>query len=275
MDPVTGMMIAQGATQLGGMLMGGYNDRRQLRQQEKLQDLQIKGNQQMLEQLAEKERMMLRESAADQVYGLEKAGLSKSMMMGKGGAGGVTGGAAAAPSGGNADGGAARMMAQTELARAVAEIENIKADTKQKEATTQGTEFENLVNESKTVEEIVKKWGREADMTAMNSEKMMFEFNAWKDATLKSDGQGGHFHDKDSKLTKQLREQYEQTEIALKNAKTNNDIQEFEKTIKSFEAGLTAQGISPNSPWYAKLLMELVKSAGLDPMGWIRKLGGK
>lgn len=129
MDPVTGMMIAQGAGQLGGMLMGGYNESRQLKQQQKLQDMQVKGNKQMLEQLAEKERMMLRESAMDQVYGLEKAGLSKSMMMGKGGAGGVTGGSAAAPSGGNADGGAARMMAQTELARTVAEIENIRAQT--------------------------------------------------------------------------------------------------------------------------------------------------
>lgn len=129
MDPVTGMMIAQGASQIGGMLMGGYNESRQLKQQQKLQDMQVKGNKQMLDQLAEKERMMLRESAIDQVYGLEKAGLSKSMMMGKGGAGGVTGGGAGAPSGASADGGAARMMAQTDMARTIAEIENIKAQT--------------------------------------------------------------------------------------------------------------------------------------------------
>lgn len=271
MDPFTGMMIAQGAGQLGGMLMGGYNDRRQLRQQKELQKLQIAGAKEMgqFNQMQQLE-MFNKTGYGAQLQQMKDAGLSVGLMAGKGGAGGQTGAVAPMPTGGNADGGSARLMAQTNFARQLAEIENIKADTQQKQATTTGTEFENLVNSSKTVEAIVKNWQREADMTEINSEKMNFEFNAWKDATLTKDGEGGHLHDKNSKLTKQLKEQYEATEIALQNAKNNNNIQEFEKVIKGFEASMAKDGIHPNSPWYVKLLMEVLKSSGLNPMNWLR-----
>ena len=67
-------------------------------------------------------------------------------MMAQGGGGGQTASAGGGNvSGGQADGGAARMMAGMQLARSIAEIENIKADTKQKESTTKGTDFDNEI----------------------------------------------------------------------------------------------------------------------------------
>ena len=89
---------------------------------------------------------------------MEKAGLSPSLLMAQGGGGGQTASAGGGNvSGGQADGGAARMMAGMQLARSIAEIENIKADTKQKESTTEGTDFQNDINKGIGTEEFINK----------------------------------------------------------------------------------------------------------------------
>lgn len=157
--------------QILGLATAGINDRRQIRQQQKLQDMQIRGQQQMLDYSKAKDLEMWRETSYPaQVEMLKKAGLNPGLMYGMGGGGGTTTGGsgpgvsgAQAPSGGGeimgmmSAGMQAQMMAaQTDLmkanadkARADAEnargvireqgeatIDQLKANTKNTEAQT-------------------------------------------------------------------------------------------------------------------------------------------
>ena len=61
----------------------------------------------------------------------------------------------------------------------------------------------------------------------------------------------------------------------LKQLKTKGDILEFEKAIDEFGANLAKNGISPDSPWYAKVITDMLEKVGLG--GLIRQVltGGK
>lgn len=133
-----GMKAAGDAVDVGlGMLLEGHNDRRQLRQQEKLQNLQITGNKEMgrfNQELAYD--MWLKTGAVGQMEQLRKAGLNPGLMYGMGGAGGATtsgGGGGGSVSGGNAPGGGQEimglMMQKAQLENMKAQKENIEADT--------------------------------------------------------------------------------------------------------------------------------------------------
>jgi len=121
----------QTATNTGlGLLLQGHNDRRQLKQQEKLNELQLKANKQQMDY----EQMLALElwdktNYAAQVGQLKKAGLGVGLMYGKGGgAGGTTSGAGsggtqaqAAPAGGGEILGLQLMQAQKNLIEAQTE----------------------------------------------------------------------------------------------------------------------------------------------------------
>lgn len=75
-----------------GLLMEGHNDRRQLQQQGKLQDLQMQGQRQMMDYGYQKQMQMWNDTNyAAQVGQLNKAGLNPGLLYAKGGPGGVTG----------------------------------------------------------------------------------------------------------------------------------------------------------------------------------------
>ena len=120
---LTGGLMSRAGNWLGNKLFGNSENEAMRKQQEMLQKLQLEGNKVMLNQLADKERMMIRNSMADQVAGLENAGLSKSLMYGGSGAGGTTGGSAGAPSTAVAENPTDKLMAsaQLELMKAQAE----------------------------------------------------------------------------------------------------------------------------------------------------------
>lgn len=129
-----------------GLALGGYNDRRQINQQQKLQDQQIKGQKQMTDYNMSKQMEMWKATSyGGQMEQMNKAGVNPSLMYGMGGGGGQSTGQAngnvsggSAPQGGreiqDITGMAMQMKAQLELLQA--QKENINADTDNKKAET-------------------------------------------------------------------------------------------------------------------------------------------
>lgn len=118
-----------------GMIFGKSQDKRQINQQRKLQDLQIEGEEKMLGIQAAKEYDMWKKTGpVGQVDQYEQAGLNPALMYGMGGGGGQSmGGGAPQPTGGQAPQGgrevqdAIGMALQLQMLRA--QKENIEANT--------------------------------------------------------------------------------------------------------------------------------------------------
>lgn len=139
-----------------GLALENHNDKRQLKQQGKLQALQIAGQQQMVDYNYQKEMEMWHNTNyGAQMAELAKAGLNPALMYKQGGPGGTTGTATGNVSGASAPAGGMEiqnmmmqqaqielMKAQTKKTTAEAEtvapqaaavLENLKADTANKE----------------------------------------------------------------------------------------------------------------------------------------------
>lgn len=125
-----------------GLALGGINDRRQIRQQQKLQDMQIAGQKEMGNfNYAQQMNLWNETNYKAQVEQLKKAGLNPGLLYGMGGAGGATTAAqsgnvagASAPTGGGEAMGIIGMtqltMAQRDLLKA--QKRNVDADTQNK-----------------------------------------------------------------------------------------------------------------------------------------------
>lgn len=128
-----------------GIILGGINDRRQLRQQEKLQGMQIRGQKEMTDyQMMKQLEMWDKTNFSAQVAQLHKAGLNPALLYGKSGPGGATAAVspgsitgAHAPTGGGEAIGMGLSMANMGLLKA--QKENIEADTANKKAQTTKT----------------------------------------------------------------------------------------------------------------------------------------
>lgn len=138
---------AQGAVgAILGLGLGNINDKRQLKQQKRLQDMQIQGQNQLASaDMARQLQMWKDTNFSAQMAEIEKAGLSPGLIYGMGGAGGATTGQSAhsvgsgdAPKGGGEAMGMALMTGQMGLLRA--QKENIEADTANKRAGATFTE---------------------------------------------------------------------------------------------------------------------------------------
>ena len=123
-----------------GLIAGGVQARRQMKNQRKLMAEQLAFDKLKMEEQRKIQMQMWRDTNyAAQVEELKKAGLSIGLMYGKGGAGGTTTGAGAtgvsapsAPTGMGLQGGSqlAAQVANIELTKA--QTENVKADTERK-----------------------------------------------------------------------------------------------------------------------------------------------
>ena len=145
-----GMQAAGNAVDAGfGMILGNYNDRRQLRQQQALTAQQMAAQKEMLDYAKEKDfEMWQRTNYKAQMAEMEKAGLNPGLIYGmKGGGGVTTGGGAPSVQGGTAPQGGGEIQAlmgmgmqRTKLMMEAnlnkAQVENIKADTANKNADT-------------------------------------------------------------------------------------------------------------------------------------------
>lgn len=129
-----------------GLALGGINDARQVRQQKKMQDMQIQGQKEMTDYNTQKAYgMWLNTGVKGQMDQIKKAGLNPALMYsGGGGGGGSTAISTGNVSAGNAPTGGRetqdmisigmQMKAQNELLQA--QKENIEADTVNKKAET-------------------------------------------------------------------------------------------------------------------------------------------
>lgn len=132
-----------------GLALEHHNDKRQINQQTKLQNLQIAGNKQMVDYNYAKELQMWKDTNySAQMDELKKAGLNPGLLYGMSGGGGTTVGQATgsvsgaeAPKGGNEIAtqqamGIQNAQSAMQLSLLQAQKENIEADTRNKEADT-------------------------------------------------------------------------------------------------------------------------------------------
>lgn len=129
-----------------GLLLEKHNDKRQIKQQQKLTDQQTKAQ----KEIGDYNQKLAMQTWEDTNYDaqrkqMEKAGLNVGLMYGSAGSGGTTaGGTAGGVTGGTANGNSNETLQASQLGLALerqkAEIQNIEADTKVKEATTPNVE---------------------------------------------------------------------------------------------------------------------------------------
>lgn len=156
-----------------GLGLQSINDRRQIRQQEKLQNLQIQGQKQMMDYGYNKQLQMWQATSYPaQMEMMKKAGLNPGLMYGMGGGGGqTTGNAVGSVSGGNAPTGGVEIgmgmqlalqmkMMQSQIDKTEAEAENIKADTANKPK-----EGENLEASTNSIIQGIKNQKQQAMLT--------------------------------------------------------------------------------------------------------------
>lgn len=175
-----------------GLLLEGHNDRRQLRQQEKLNKLQVQSQKEMGEfNMAQQKEMWDYTNYENQKKHLEEAGLNPALMYGMSGGGGATANVApgqvaaeGAPKGGHeAIEGMGLMLqqhAQLELLNAQkrnidADTENKKADTENKGADTKlkGSQITKIAEETKNLK--VQRAGMEIANEIANIERTIRE----------------------------------------------------------------------------------------------------
>ena len=135
---------SQAVSGILGMIMGGINDRRQIKQQQKLTDMQLAADKSMTDYSHARQLDMWRATSYPaQLEMLKKAGLNAGLIYGMGGAGGQTTGAGsahvaapAAPSGGGEIMGMMQLRAQeAQIKLLEAQARNLDADTSNKPLT--------------------------------------------------------------------------------------------------------------------------------------------
>jgi hypothetical protein len=231
-------------------------ERRANRQNERMQDRQQK-NQMALNQQGHDLSMDLwnKTNVGAQMEHMKEAGLNPALMYGQGGGSGTT----ANSSGGSASGGGT-IQPQSMLdinamdgMLKMAQIELMKAQGKKADAEADdigeakhGKYLDNLIKQ-------VEAWG----------------FQEGEDTTEGHSGTRGAGVAKDSPLYKKMQADSRKAEEELELAKKQNDIAEAEKTIKEFEASMAEEGISSGSPYYVKLLTDLMKKAGI--IDWLKE----
>lgn len=285
------MSLMGGLAMAGGLLMQGANRNAQYNQQKKLQELQIKG-QKELGHFNQKQAMDMWEKTnySAQVEQMEKAGLSKALMYGGGGAGGATaqGGQAGAVTGGQADGEASRMMAQAQTAQTVANLELTKAQAEKTKAEADNISGEvktglGLDNKNKQFDLDVKnavgyqgtadaiKWANEK--IQIDSQKANADWEAYKAGAFN----GKSFDDKNSPVAKAINAGFNESVEQLKQTRLENNAKGAENIVKEFEARMAENGIHPNSPWYVKLIGDLLERAGITDVmkAGAKRMGGK
>lgn len=252
----------------------GAQDRRAYNQQKKLQELQVKGAKELSEfQKGQDLEMWKNTSYPAQMEMMKQAGLNPSLMYGQGGGGGTTTGSGGGgmPSGGSATDGANSASARMGMGMQIAQMAMMKAQTEKTQA-----EADNLRgNTGKTGEETkLLAWenavktamgenGKNLEATAREKEAELRDLSATTDYAKLQAYMAGAIGEKEntdpnSPLAKAIRAGLDQTTQTLENSKKTGDVLEAQKAIEGFKANLAKQGISPDSPWYVKILTTLL-----------------
>lgn len=143
-----------------GLMMEGHEDRRQIRQQQKLQDMQIAGSKEMTDYNYQKQLNMWHDTNyGAQMKELKNAGLNAGLIYGMSGGGATTtgSGSGANVSGGTAVGHTGEILGIQQLGMQnkllEAQIENIEADTQNKIATNPNIQADTGVK-TETIEQL-------------------------------------------------------------------------------------------------------------------------
>lgn len=285
----TGKDTAENAIQGGlGLILGGINDRRQVRQQERLQALQIKGQKEMSDYNFAKQLQMWHDTGVGaQVKQYKDAGMNPGLMYGMGGGGGQTAGSgggsvqgASAPGGGREAVDIMGLGLQRELLQAQKEVMLTQAEKNKAEAAkTAGVDTKNVTadTENKILQSVLLQYGgKEAkDMyEKVTSPNRGIQAKTYEDELKARQGTAGTIYEMwvEGKLKDKSLAEVEK--IMLENAKTReetrkiySDIELLEKHIKGaelnnmiteLEAKLQTQtGIDRNSPTWYKILGRL------------------
>lgn len=273
------------------LLFGGMQDKRQLEHQKKLWDEEMKRNKDMAKYNSDLSfENWLRTNYPAQVDQMKKAGLSISgMYEGGGNAGMAFGGTGSGPSGASAGDPNAGMAIGANMAMLEAQKKNIEAQTKKTEVETQNMSDGGVTNEAtKWATDLSKKLMTDEHISAIHqsaaqdtakkeveNERLGAEWEAFKEANFSKtkDGEGWIWNDPNSPIVKAYKAGADKTLIELQKAKTENNIAKAEETIKNFEANLTKQGIAAGSPWYVKMVGDLLKKVGINLTGDTAEVG--
>ena len=139
-----------------GLLLEGHNDRRQLRQQQELQNMQMKGQKEMTDyNLAKQMELWNATNYKAQMAQMAKAGLNPALMYGTGGPGGTTQAAQGqGPTGGNAPTGGMEvmnmMMQKAQIQLLEAQTQKTKAETTNIPKTGQNIDADTALKEVNT-----------------------------------------------------------------------------------------------------------------------------
>lgn len=281
---------AKAAPIIGGAIMGIGAGRRQIKQQQKLNELSLSASKEMADYNKSKElEMWNATNVGAQIKHMKDAGMSVSAMYGGSGGGGTTtGGSSGGMGGGSADGEVARQgmgiqsgMALAQMAlleaqtkKTEAETGNILGGVKEKlgadvEATKWSTELSKKLNTDEQISNVLQRSKNETNVSDILGEKNLAEWEAFKAAGFSrtKDGEGWIWNDENSPIVKSIRAGMEKVSAELQNARATNNVINAEAAIKRFEADLTKQGIPAGSPWYIKIVGDLLKKVGINLTG--------
>lgn len=247
-----------GAGALAGKALGIGSGARQIKQQQKLQDQQIKGNKEMADYNQQKQMEMWRDTNyTAQREQMMKAGLNPGLMYGMSGGGGTTTGSGSGGSvqGATADGEVARtgmgLQMASQLALLNAQKENIEADTANKKAQTGQT----------TVTTETEKGTQQAKIDQAKTEAQTAIEEMW----LKTNERTISDHTIKQRVEMTAQELIGQI-ANNKNTDADTKKKQAEATIAEFDAKMTEEGISTRAPWYLKMITDLLEKVGLNPI---------
>jgi hypothetical protein len=195
-----GSVGTQAASTAGGAIIGlaleKHNDKRQIKQQQKLTNMQTAANKDMAQFNYEQQMKMWNDTNYSAQKGqMEKAGLNPALMYGMSGGGGATTAAAegAGASGGSAPQGGREVVDQMGLMTQRMQLEllgaqkqNIEADTANKQATTaktSGVDTEKVKTETQSLQQGIANQKAAEQLTKIQAQLTQLNYN-YESATL-------------------------------------------------------------------------------------------
>lgn len=137
------------------------------------------------------------------------------------------------------------------------------AETKAIEARTVNQVFDNQVKERLGYDTFVRQGQLATERLSTNYQRELADWETFKVAAFESEGHinatHGYSLSSNSPAAKAVRAGLESTIQNAENAKALGDIRRFESVIAGFKANLAKQGISPDSPWYVKIVGDLLQ----------------
>lgn len=269
-----------------GLLLGRHNDQRQLKQQQKLTDLQLEADKKLTTFQREQQYQMWKDTNfSAQKEELIKAGLNPGLLYGMSGGGGTTTGAGAAHSSApHAQGSTNEIMGMMQLRSQEAQIEMMKAQADKARADaekTRGVDTTETMTkiELNTLQKIISEYtGKEM------KDQYDFVKSPWRDTEQRAYGEtlgaqqalGDTIHQLwlEGKLKDKSEAEIES--ILLSNAKSRVEKRNIEKTFDLLEGQINGVKLDNALKEFAK---EMQEQTGVAPsangflklIGWIMK----